>query len=123
MWEVEKIESDRTDYERGGIEYYTKWKGYPRSSNTWEPPSSFEMCKQILEEYTLRKASVLAEREARRREAAAAAAIRFHRMREHGPSDADGITALAKQYQEAGLNYWRAYEKATVDYMAKATSK
>ncbi|KIN98838.1 hypothetical protein M404DRAFT_30992 [Pisolithus tinctorius Marx 270] len=36
-WEVEAILNHKTDGHRGQRRYLVKWKGFPHSSNTWEP--------------------------------------------------------------------------------------
>ena len=58
-----------------------------------------------------------AERDKRRKEAISATAKQYHRSA--GPSTADRVSALAKQYVEQGLQYWKAHEKATVDVMER----
>jgi transposase InsO family protein len=51
-YEVEAIVNHRGH--GSGIEYFVKWKDYPDSQNTWEPPSSFDTDRPILK-YWARK--------------------------------------------------------------------
>ena len=50
-YEVEAIMNHKT-WGRG-YRYLVKWKGYPISDNTWQPPSSFKNAQEILVEYQL----------------------------------------------------------------------
>lgn len=45
---VERIEDKRI--KNGKIEYYLKWKGYPRSENTWEPIDNLN-CSDLVAAY------------------------------------------------------------------------
>jgi hypothetical protein len=47
-YEIEKIVNHRKF--RKGFRYLVKWKGYPESENTWEPPENFDD-KTILTKY------------------------------------------------------------------------
>uniref|UniRef100_A0A1A9US80 Chromo domain-containing protein n=1 Tax=Glossina austeni TaxID=7395 RepID=A0A1A9US80_GLOAU len=45
---VERIEDKRINY--GKVEYYLKWRGYPRSENTWEPVDNLN-CPDLVAAY------------------------------------------------------------------------
>ncbi len=48
-WEVEDIMAEKT---QGGQTYFLiKWKGWPSSSNTWEPEVHLDNCPQVLRRY------------------------------------------------------------------------
>lgn len=47
-YSVERIENKRIV--NGVIEYYLKWKGYPRSENTWEPVDHL-YCTDLIVEF------------------------------------------------------------------------
>ena len=76
---------------------------------------AFKIYQQLLDEYHAKQAELQAERDKRRKEAIAATAKNYHRNA--GPSIADRISALAKQYVAQGLPYWKVHEKGTVDVM------
>ena len=96
--------------------YRKNWRG----SNTWEPASSFS--KELLDEYYAQQATRKAKRVEKRKQAVAEVAKQYTR-RASGPTQADRVTAVAKEYEAAGLDYWRAHDKAVVDVMASDAAK
>ncbi|KAH8410950.1 hypothetical protein KR222_000825, partial [Zaprionus bogoriensis] len=51
-YSVEKIEKKRVV--NGIAEYFLKWKGYPRSQNTWEPVEHLAHCTDLIVDFELR---------------------------------------------------------------------
>mmetsp|Transcript_7037 Transcript_7037/g.7728 ORF Transcript_7037/g.7728 Transcript_7037/m.7728 type:complete len:210 (-) Transcript_7037:30-659(-) len=49
VWEVEKIINMK--HIKGKVHYEVKWKGWPHSSNTWEPREHVKGCKEALEKF------------------------------------------------------------------------
>lgn len=44
-YEVERIVDKKIVY--GNVRYYIKWKGFPKSSNTWEPAENLNCSKLV----------------------------------------------------------------------------
>ena len=59
VWEVEAILGHRSDG-AGGYEYQCKWKHFPASENTREPPTSFRGTRMIKEYWKNQPKSVKA---------------------------------------------------------------
>ena len=89
--------------------YRKDWTG----KDTWEPASSFD--HEFLEEYKEQYAKRAAERLEKRRKAEEEVAKQYRRQ--SGPTEADRVTALAKQYETTGVTYWKAHQQAMVDVM------
>lgn len=58
---VEKILDKRMN-DKGFVEYFVKWEGFPASSNTWEPLSNLVECEKAMQKYELDRAMALASR-------------------------------------------------------------
>lgn len=42
-------------FETGQPEFLLKWKGYPSSENSWEPPANLDGCVDMMNTYILEK--------------------------------------------------------------------
>ncbi|KAK7953429.1 hypothetical protein PG996_014320 [Apiospora saccharicola] len=51
VYVVEKIVGHRIDKKTGVSLFEVKWKGYPKSQNTWEPKDNLKGCAQTLKDY------------------------------------------------------------------------
>ncbi|KAK8136842.1 hypothetical protein PG984_004782 [Apiospora sp. TS-2023a] len=51
VYVVEKIVGHRIDKKTGVSLFEVKWKGYPKSQNTWEPKDNLKGCTQTLKDY------------------------------------------------------------------------
>jgi hypothetical protein len=49
-WEVEEITRHKID-RHGNLQFEVKWKGYPKSENTWEPEHHLVEAKEALKDY------------------------------------------------------------------------
>lgn len=49
VYQVEKILDKRKD--KSGVKYLLKWIGYPINESTWEPESSLENIRHLIDEY------------------------------------------------------------------------
>ncbi|KAH9302435.1 hypothetical protein KI387_014018, partial [Taxus chinensis] len=49
FYEVEAIHKKRI--RKGKVEYFVKWKGWPESTNTWEPYRNVKTCIDIIQEF------------------------------------------------------------------------
>ena len=52
-YEVEKIVESRQKGKK--TEYLVKWKGYPASQNTWEPPANLEEVQDMVDAFENKK--------------------------------------------------------------------
>ncbi|VDM44502.1 unnamed protein product [Toxocara canis] len=50
-FEAEQIMDKRVSLCGRRVHYLVKWKGYPMSENTWEPPTNLVNCKELIREY------------------------------------------------------------------------
>ncbi|CAG7816209.1 unnamed protein product [Allacma fusca] len=50
LFYIEKIQRKWVG-KNGDIFYYVRWWGYPKTYNTWEPPSSFTDCPEVIDEF------------------------------------------------------------------------
>uniref|UniRef100_A0A914WZ15 Chromo domain-containing protein n=1 Tax=Plectus sambesii TaxID=2011161 RepID=A0A914WZ15_9BILA len=48
--EVEKVVGKKT-LKDGSVRYLLKWKGYPSSANTWEPPQHLANCSSLIADF------------------------------------------------------------------------
>ena len=48
-YEVESILNHREN--RGKLEYFVHWKGYPETERTWEPANQLTHCKRLIALY------------------------------------------------------------------------
>ena len=51
VYEVESIIKSRKI--NGKVQYFVKWKGYPKSECTWEPETNLAGAQRILKEFKL----------------------------------------------------------------------
>ena len=56
-YEVEKIIGFRKN--KGEEQYKIKWKGYPKSQNTWEPVNNLSNVKDMIDEYNQKHSKLI----------------------------------------------------------------
>ena len=105
---VEHIVGERTNRQTGLQEFYTKWRDYPASDNTWEEEHNFY--PELISDFRIRK------RQQREQEMMQAEATAVESAEEERRTAVEArqkeIDTLVVKYVNEGVSYHAAYERA-----------